>query len=510
MSLPDPLVQDPQVQRNFDALNREIQALKNHTQYFNVKDFGAKGDFYTDDTAAFQAALRAAEENKAGGIAFFQGQGIIYVPAGIYRLSEALVTQDYAIVSYLGDGPYASIVFWDTDLGAGNHAISDEWVAGDTSDTLNKRRFIQDIAFQGGLTNADTQAASGIKLTTGMTMYRVIVTFFNSGYGVDCQGNHQTIDDCKIRENEFGVSIADVNFALGDQYISNTMLVGNYTASIHIPDGSVGVFELEDVHLGFSPYGIYAEASAEVAMNRCTIHKCYCESFGNAFINTNNRYLTNTAIRDTVVRKTTGYANADPINAVIDCGTSVFQHNVLDNITLDLSGATPEPPAFVAAAGVIANDFRLSENILGHILSGMAFVDCNNGPIGRNSYHWGSYRARLCRAQAAIAVEDAVEIVQFESSDGRHTMTVQKGTVGGIPAGIALHSVSNAGDTVLVAFEGMVVGNASGAIAALDKLTLAASGAVATAAAGDDIIGIARAADSGGDVGVFLNPTWLA
>jgi Ca2+-binding RTX toxin-like protein len=45
---------------------------------FNVKDFGAKGDGVTDDTAAVQAALNAADA--AGG-------GQVYAPAGIYAMS---------------------------------------------------------------------------------------------------------------------------------------------------------------------------------------------------------------------------------------------------------------------------------------------------------------------------------------------------------------------------------------------------------------------------------------
>lgn len=43
--------------------------------FFNVKDFGAKGDGVTDDTAAIEAALAAAAA---------QGGGTIYLDAGTY------------------------------------------------------------------------------------------------------------------------------------------------------------------------------------------------------------------------------------------------------------------------------------------------------------------------------------------------------------------------------------------------------------------------------------------
>jgi len=51
------------------------------SDYFNVRSFGAAGDGQTDDTAAFQKALDAAE--KAGG-------GIVYAPRGNYFFAGSL------------------------------------------------------------------------------------------------------------------------------------------------------------------------------------------------------------------------------------------------------------------------------------------------------------------------------------------------------------------------------------------------------------------------------------
>ncbi len=48
----------------------------------NVKDFGAGGEGETDDTGAIQAALTAARDQKIE---------MIYVPAGIYHISEILI-----------------------------------------------------------------------------------------------------------------------------------------------------------------------------------------------------------------------------------------------------------------------------------------------------------------------------------------------------------------------------------------------------------------------------------
>ncbi|MFC4811921.1 glycosyl hydrolase family 28-related protein [Paenibacillus sp. GCM10023250] len=48
---------------------------------FSVKDFGAKGDGTTDDTAAIQSALTAAGNN---------GGGVVFAPAGHYRVNGSL------------------------------------------------------------------------------------------------------------------------------------------------------------------------------------------------------------------------------------------------------------------------------------------------------------------------------------------------------------------------------------------------------------------------------------
>jgi hypothetical protein len=60
----------------------ESESASSREHYFNVRSFGAMADQTTDDTVAFQAAIDAAS---AGG------GGIVFVPAGTYRLNGTLI-----------------------------------------------------------------------------------------------------------------------------------------------------------------------------------------------------------------------------------------------------------------------------------------------------------------------------------------------------------------------------------------------------------------------------------
>ncbi|MCM3338276.1 right-handed parallel beta-helix repeat-containing protein [Paenibacillus sp. MER TA 81-3] len=64
--------------------------------WLNVKSFGAKGNNKTDDTAAFQKALKQA------------GGGVVYVPRGTYVISDTL--QLKGNTSLIGDGKALSII----------------------------------------------------------------------------------------------------------------------------------------------------------------------------------------------------------------------------------------------------------------------------------------------------------------------------------------------------------------------------------------------------------------
>ncbi len=67
----------------------------------NVKEFGAKGDFATDDTAAINKAMAYAA-------AYSDRGAVVYFPAGIYNVSSSLIVPQF--VTLQGAGKQATVI----------------------------------------------------------------------------------------------------------------------------------------------------------------------------------------------------------------------------------------------------------------------------------------------------------------------------------------------------------------------------------------------------------------
>lgn len=78
----------------------DIKSDMNADYILNVKDYGAKGDGTTDDTAAIQAAIDAAESTL---------KMAVYFPAGTYIISTPLVVQTYSN----GDTSIDGVKWWE-------------------------------------------------------------------------------------------------------------------------------------------------------------------------------------------------------------------------------------------------------------------------------------------------------------------------------------------------------------------------------------------------------------
>lgn len=94
---------------DLDSLTRAaLDAL--YGSMVNVKTFGAKGDGVTDDTAAIQAAITAAQA-LVRDVATRQGDGVtVYFPKGMYLISST-VTVGESCITLAGDSYSSAIIY---------------------------------------------------------------------------------------------------------------------------------------------------------------------------------------------------------------------------------------------------------------------------------------------------------------------------------------------------------------------------------------------------------------
>jgi glucan 1,3-beta-glucosidase len=87
-----------------DGISPTIANGKSWTVFRNVKDYGAKGDGTTDDTAAIQKAINTGDssgQRSGGKFGSTTGPAVVYFPAGTYLVSSGL--KNYVDTVLMGD-----------------------------------------------------------------------------------------------------------------------------------------------------------------------------------------------------------------------------------------------------------------------------------------------------------------------------------------------------------------------------------------------------------------------
>lgn len=160
----------------------------------NVKDpqFGALGDNSTDDTAAIQAAITAANDT-SGVVGWSPVKAVVYLPPGRYIINAPL---EVAGVSLWGAGPtdfYGSVLQIGADF-VGTHAVILTGAAG------NRVGSYRDFMIYGEL---DTGAVGGLKLS-----------------GLLTHNTFQNLNVAAVKADAYTLTGADVN----NQPIMNTFI----------------------------------------------------------------------------------------------------------------------------------------------------------------------------------------------------------------------------------------------------------------------------------------------
>jgi hypothetical protein len=156
--------------------------------YVNVQDFGAVGDDSTDDTLAIQAAIDSVQGSTYGGV--------VYIPAGIYKITTALNITSKK-VSMLGEGGEASrisalscngINFTSAAYDGGNCFFQDFALIGRAGSDPNYAA-VQSILPAGG--------TSGVESRDGLHFHRLTIKDWNQGFIISDTWEW-SVTECKI------------------------------------------------------------------------------------------------------------------------------------------------------------------------------------------------------------------------------------------------------------------------------------------------------------------------
>jgi len=167
-------------------------------QVISVKDFGAVGDGVADDTAEVQAAWDAVAT---------QGGGILYFPAGTYRINLVGLGSDG--VSIMGDGAGSILV----------SAAANDWAVQYDGGFPKGRIFVQDVSFE-DVSGAKTKHGLYVNTATGMSVQNVYfaglgIGFCNNatwGFAFDsCRSANNYIDYFSTASTGANTSITNIN-----------------------------------------------------------------------------------------------------------------------------------------------------------------------------------------------------------------------------------------------------------------------------------------------------------
>jgi pectate lyase-like protein len=343
--------------------------------WYSVKDYGAVGDNSTDDTAAVQAAIDACAT--AGG-------GVVYFPAGIYRVTQlTLNTQNN--VQLVGQGASSSLR-WTFNAAT---------LAGSMLNiTGSSRQKILNMKFDGaGLTNpAASRDNHLIRLGDDAVATQIMNCTFTgmvaaSGDGVHIVGtaghlvsrtwvSQNTFDGC----SRFGVGVEQGYEYLwvNENYFTNCETDIGIVATADVNGASVVIYGNEINHTGTTRHALRLEGGATTLITRLVVAENVILG-GFATINRAKHVVFHGNV------ETSGaFASADPVVRVFGAVSYLTMNS---NIVVRDSGANAGPVITVEKSTDSPTIWRAGANILANDKAGGGFltvVDSTKFTVGGN------------------------------------------------------------------------------------------------------------------------------
>lgn len=399
------------------------------------------------DTTALKAAIADAFARKMH----------VEIPAGSFLLNEEIVIPNSGSTFspfLVGAGKKATTLRWN-DLGPGKYAIRKASITqGVPWGMLGMT--IRSTANNRTLGVSPVQM-DGIEGARRIYMHDCRVEFFNSG--IILRGDHVKFEDTEFSNNYYGVGFRNNN-TQGDVSFIDCDLGGNAMASFGIMAG--GKFDAVSMyrgHIGYSPYGIFAEAGAFAAGAIATDFKSFgtsWEAFGNGAIFEDGGASSN-GWTGFYIESSGNFSSFADQQLSSRPSTALFAVPVANGWVLS--------NLYTAGGGVIAalfaglwNNCQFYGDVLRfvrpYVTAGKKIMASGLSPFGSVSngrgfmFSGGGLSGIICRATAAVA---AGQVVEYNGTD-----SARANTANGFALGIS-HYDAAVDEGMLVVQSGAVV-----------------------------------------------------
>lgn len=239
------------------SLSKSDNAVQKGDIVFNVKDYGAKGDGSTDDTAAIQQALNAA--HTVGG-------AVVFVPVGVYMVDPNPGLQVKAATTLRGAGASSIIKLVNNCIHTDNIVKSENWsdvaiedvvIDGNRSNQSGNYDHTQYGVYFGGITrgvirNVRVQSTTGVGIHVYNSQDVSVVSCYSTdnryhGYELEqataCRmtnssGNNNVMHGVLVSPGEIGGTGSCGNSVVGCTFDNN----GNYGIATNAANGDMSAF----------------------------------------------------------------------------------------------------------------------------------------------------------------------------------------------------------------------------------------------------------------------------
>jgi hypothetical protein len=500
--------------------------------HIDLSAYGLPTDGTSDCTPAF-TTMRAAESG-----------GVVRVPRGTYRLLTDLdlTWGQYAL---MGEGKF------NTNLWASNDTITgtNSQTGGTSAVTLSADAWGEKFSLVGPLSmnksnTASAPKRSGLNLRDRCWLRDVRVEAFNQGIQID--GNHQTIYNCVVTNCLYNMAWTQsaagyathvaASLTHGNQTLIDVDLTGCGLASVMIDGFSkIDSASLMQVHMGFGQRGIDALAKGaggqQIAIGNTSFYDCSFESVGDTYINdlgwntANRRLMAYVQFFNQLTGpQDTAYSN-------IGGGLEMIKFGMVQDVRIHGRVGDSSNTSFGSVGWgttSTACGFRFEQaNGFYHTFADTLWSAA--GAQGKPMFRWegglidwsdvyftildGGYVCSALKngSGGTLTNENLVSGVTPGSPTGTSGVKHYDGTGAAIGRVIAGGPLTN-GLIVPIAYEGRLNGppTADATIAIGSSLAPVSGGGVKKAAAGEQIVGTAFAAPSGGTVAASFRGPWTA